>query len=107
MKGFYWYLLKTLRSFRKANIAIENFCAVEEQMDESIKRKPYEAFYNFVETHKGVLRILNVNFDLYEDEPEHYVNWLNIKAFDKVLKVKRSYVIYIETGELFWVEEAD
>ena len=108
MKGFYWYLLRTLRSFRKAKLAYHNFNVIS-HMVKGMEKTPYEAFYTFVETHKGVLKILNANFDLFEVEEEDdgditFANWLRIDTFDKVLKVERSYYIDLETQKIERVE---
>jgi len=103
MLGFKWYLIKTLRSFRKAEVAYQNFITANKYVF-GTRGVQFKCFYKFVETHKCVLRILNTNFDLFEVEEGKFVNWLRIDTFDKILKVKRSYYINLENEKIERIE---
>lgn len=105
MKGFKWYLVKVLRSFRKAKKALRRINISNRCLNYPID-KAFRAFYTFVETHKGVLSIVNLDVDLFsvDENGEHFVDRLRIDAFDKVLRVKRSYYINLETDKLEEVE---
>ena len=102
MRGFRWYLFKTLRNWRKAKIAFHNFDVVS-QLVGGMKRAPYEAFFTFVATHK-YLKIFNANFDLFEVEDGVFKNWLRIDGYDKYLNTKTRYYINLETQKIEYCE---
>ncbi len=102
MKGFRWYLFKTLRSWRKAKIAYHNFDVIS-RMVVGMERALYEAFYTFVATHK-YLKILNTNFDLFEVEDDVFKNWLRVDGYDKYLNTKTRYYINLETQKIEYCE---
>lgn len=105
-KNFYWYLVRTFKSFRKAYWVMHYFNVAYEMFDYPTVNKVFRAFYTFVETHKGVLKVEDlgfVNMLLIAVNP----NWHNrlwILAYDKVLKVRRRYWIELNTEKLEEVE---
>ena len=105
MKEFKKYLAKVLRSFRKAKKAFRRFETAGRFLYYPID-KAFRAFYTFVETHKGVLKVENLNVDLFviDADEHHYIDRLRIDAFDKMLKVRRSYYINLENERLEEVE---
>lgn len=105
MKKFKMYLVKVLRSFRKAKKAFRHFDMAGRFLNYPID-KAFRAFYTFVETHKGVLKVENLDVDLFviDADERHYIDRLRIDTFDKMLKVRRSYYINLENEEVEEVE---
>lgn len=106
MKKFKKYLVKALRSFGKAKKAFRHFEIAGRFLDYPIN-KAFRAFYTFVETHKGVLKVENLDVDLFviDADERHFIDRLRIDAFDKMLKVRRSYYINLENEKLEEVVE--
>lgn len=105
-KNFYWYLVRTLKSFRKAYLVRHYFKVAYEMFNYPADNKVFRAFYTFVETHKGVLKVEDVGFFnmfLIAVNPTRH-NKLLILAYDKVLKVRRQYCIDLDTEKIENVE---
>lgn len=105
-KNFYWYLVRTFKSFRKAYLVTHYFNVAYEMFDYPAVNKVFRAFYTFVETHKGVLKVENLGFlnmFLIGVKPS-WQNKLLISAYDKVLKVRRQYWIDLDTEKIENVE---
>ena len=105
-KNFYWYLVRTFKSFRNAYWVMHYFNTTYEMFDYPTEDKVFRAFYTFVETHKGVLKVENLGFCnmfLIAVNPS-WQNKLLISAYDKVLKVRRQYCIDLDTEKIENVE---